>query len=136
MRRSYHVHGGVGSPKDTADPGRSFVTLTQAVSSAPEVARALREFLIERVWAHRSDTDEEATARTAALVSSQLLGAAWARYVVRMEPFASASRAQVAAWIGPTIEAYITGRLGTAQTASQLNPDDHRSRRQAGRRGT
>jgi AcrR family transcriptional regulator len=122
---------------DSVEPGRSFVTLTQAVSSAPEVARALREFLTERVWAHRADGDEEATARTAALVSSQLLGAAWARYVVRMEPFASASRAEVAAWIGPTIEAYITGRLPTAQTPSQPIPDDQRSRRpQARRRGT
>ena len=96
-----------------AEPGKSFVTLTQAVSSAPEVAWAVREFLTERVWANVPGTgDDETTARTTALVSSQLLGAAWARYVIGMEPFASATRAEVAAWIGPTIEAYITGRLG------------------------
>jgi AcrR family transcriptional regulator len=96
-----------------AEPGKSFVTLTQAVSSAPEVARALREFLTERVWARvPAAGGGETAARTTALVSSQLLGAAWVRYVIRMEPFASASRAEVAAWIGPTIEAYITGRLG------------------------
>jgi AcrR family transcriptional regulator len=95
-----------------AEPGKSFVTLTQAVSSAPEVARAVREFLTERVWARVPDTGGEAAARTTALVSSQLLGAAWARYVIGMEPFASASRSELAAWIGPTIEAYITGRLG------------------------
>jgi hypothetical protein len=29
-----------------------------------------------------------------------------------MEPFAPATRAEVAAWIGPTIEACITGQLG------------------------
>lgn len=97
---------------DPADPGRSFVTLVQAVSSAPEAARALREFLTERVWAYRRPGDPAAAATTAALISSQLLGTAWARYVIRMEPFASASRAQVAAWVGPTIQAYITGRLG------------------------
>ena len=96
-----------------AEPGKSFVTLTQAVSSAPEVARALREFLTERVWARvPAAADGATTARTTALVSAQLLGAAWVRYVIRMEPFASATRAEVAAWIGPTIEAYITGRLG------------------------
>jgi AcrR family transcriptional regulator len=96
-----------------AEPGKSFVTLTQAVSSAPEVARAVREFLTERVWARVPAGDGGQTAaRTTALVSAQLLGAAWARYVIRMEPFASASRSEVAAWIGPTIEAYITGRLG------------------------
>jgi AcrR family transcriptional regulator len=99
----------------STEPGKSFVTLAQAVSSSPEIARAVREFLTERVWAHRpsgNGADEEMMARTAALVSSQLVGTAWARYVIRMEPFASARRSDVAAWIGPTIEAYITGRLG------------------------
>jgi AcrR family transcriptional regulator len=95
-----------------AEPGKSFVTLTQAVSSAPEVARAVREFLTERVWARVPAGDGQTAARTTALVSAQLLGAAWARYVIQMEPFASASRSEVAAWIGPTIEAYITGQLG------------------------
>jgi AcrR family transcriptional regulator len=95
-----------------AEIGKPFVTLTQAVSSSPEVARAVREFVTERVWARVPASGSDAAARTTALVSSQLLGAAWARYVIRMEPFASASRSEVAAWIGPTIEAYITGRLG------------------------
>ena len=52
-------------------------------------------------------------------MSSQLLGAAWARYVIRMEPFASASRSEVAAWIGPTIEAYITGRRRPAASREE-----------------
>jgi AcrR family transcriptional regulator len=94
-----------------AEPGRPFVTLAQAMSSAPEVATAVREFMTERVWANvPSHGDEETRARTA-LVSAQLLGLAWARYVVRMEPLASASRSQVAAWAGPAIEAYITSPL-------------------------
>jgi len=96
----------------TSEPGKSFVTLVQAVSSAPEVARAVREFLTDRVWARVRTGDGEPAARVTALVSSQLLGVAWARYVIRMEPLASASRSEVAAWTGPTIEAYITGRLG------------------------
>lgn len=108
--------------EDPADPGRSLVTLVQAVSSAPEVARALREFLTERVWAHRRHGDPDAVARTAALVSSQLLGTAWARYVIRMEPFASASRSQVAAWVGPTIEAYANGTLGAGPDPAGPGP--------------
>jgi AcrR family transcriptional regulator len=101
----------------TTEPGQSFVTLTQAMSSAPEVARALREFLTERVWAHRDNADDESVALMTSLVSSQLLGVAWARYVIRMEPIASAPRSQVAAWIGPIIEACITGQLGTRTTS-------------------
>ena len=108
--------------EDPADPGRSFVTLVQAVSSAPEAARALREFLTGRVWAHHRQGDADAAARTAALVSSQLLGTAWARYVIRMEPFASASRAQLAAWVGPTIEAYANGTLGAGQDPAEPGP--------------
>lgn len=94
-----------------AEPGKPFVTLTQAMSSAPEVAAAVREFITERVWAHVPAAGDEQTRVRTALVSAQLLGLAWARYVVRMEPIASASRSQVAEWAGPTIEAYITGRL-------------------------
>jgi AcrR family transcriptional regulator len=90
-----------------AEPGRPFVTLTQAVSASPEVARAMREFLTERVWANRARGSEQASMRTAALVSSQLLGLAWTRYVVRMEPLASMPRADVAALAGPTIDRYI-----------------------------
>jgi AcrR family transcriptional regulator len=93
-----------------AEPGQPFVTLAQAMSSSPEVATAVRQFLTERVWAREPASADEATQTRTALVSSHLLGLAWARYVVRMEPLASASRSQVAAWAGPTIEAYITGR--------------------------
>jgi hypothetical protein len=49
--------------------------------------------------------------RRRSLISSQLVGLAWTRYVVRMEPLAPADRAQVAAWAGPTIDRYATGRL-------------------------
>jgi len=92
-----------------AEPGQPFVTLAQAMAASPEVATAVREFLTERVWARVPAAGDEATRARVALVSAQLLGLAWARYIVRMEPLASASRSQVASWAGPTIEAYITG---------------------------
>ena len=95
-------------------PGASFVTLTQAVSSAPEAARALREFLTERVWANRPDGMSPESMRIVSLVSSQLLGLAWTRYIVRMEPIASASRHDVARWVGPNIEATIAGGMTPA----------------------
>jgi AcrR family transcriptional regulator len=93
----------------TGEPGQPFVTLTQAMSSSPQVATAVREFLTERVWGNVPAADATETRARTALVSAHLLGLAWARYVVRMEPLASAPRAQVAAWAGPAIEAYITG---------------------------
>ncbi|MEW2165613.1 TetR family transcriptional regulator [Streptomyces sp. NPDC007084] len=53
---------------------------------------------------------EEATIR-AALIDSQLLGIALNRYLLRLPPIAALSRAEIAAWIGPTIQRYLTGPL-------------------------
>ncbi|HXQ62965.1 MAG TPA: hypothetical protein VN796_11570, partial [Acidimicrobiales bacterium] len=49
--------------------------------------------------------------RRRALVSSQLLGLGWVRYVMRVEPIATADRADVARWVGPTIDRYVNGQL-------------------------
>ena len=72
-------------------------------------AETLREFLsetlVERV-AHLLDTPD-ATLR-ATLVGSQLIGLAIARYVLRIEPLASADRATIVAWVAPTVERYLT----------------------------
>jgi AcrR family transcriptional regulator len=90
--------------------GQSFIAIAQAVCSSPEVARSLREFLAERVWAGLpADSDPQAAERSHALVSSQLVGLAWTRYILRIEPVASAPRSEVAAMVGPTIDRYIAG---------------------------
>jgi hypothetical protein len=44
----------------------------------------------------------------ASLAATQLVGLAMLRYVVKVEPLASASSDQVAAWIGPTLQRYFT----------------------------
>ena len=46
-----------------------------------------------------------------ALVSSQLAGIGWARYIMRVEPIASATPEEVAAFVGPTIDRYIAGAV-------------------------
>jgi hypothetical protein len=45
------------------------------------------------------------------LVLSQLFGLAMARYIIKVEPIASMSPAEVVAAVGPTIQRYITGDL-------------------------
>ncbi|HEX6655538.1 MAG TPA: TetR family transcriptional regulator [Candidatus Limnocylindria bacterium] len=54
----------------------------------------------------RSDAPLRAT-----LAGSQVVGMAMARYVIGVEPLASASADEVARVIGPTIQRYLTGRL-------------------------
>jgi AcrR family transcriptional regulator len=90
--------------------GAAFVSLAQAISSSPEAARSLREFLTDRVWGSLAE-NEEARWRTA-VVSSQLMGLAWTRYVMRAEPLASASLPEVAERVGPALESLIFGGPG------------------------
>jgi len=93
-------------------PGRSFVNVVQAMSSSPQAARSVREFLVDRVWAQLADGDEAARWRTA-LISSQLVGLAWNRYIVRAEPLASASLQEVAEQAGPALERLMFGNPAT-----------------------
>jgi AcrR family transcriptional regulator len=44
----------------------------------------------------------------AALVSSQVLGAALGRYVLRLEPLVTMPADEVVAWLGPTLQRYLT----------------------------
>lgn len=52
--------------------------------------------------------------RRASLVASQIVGLIVARYVVELEPLASASADQVVADLGPTLQRYLTGELPAA----------------------
>ncbi len=85
---------GPGSP--------AFVSLAQAMAASPPVADGIREFVMERVLLHGPADEDEATLMArAALIGSQLMGIAWARYVMRMEPVASASRSRRGPMGGP-----------------------------------
>jgi hypothetical protein len=47
----------------------------------------------------------------AELVGSLLLGLTMARFVIRLEPLASASPETIASWVGPSAQRYISGDL-------------------------
>jgi AcrR family transcriptional regulator len=90
----------------------SFLALVQAMAASPRTADTMREFLSDRLTPHgRPGDDDDTQKRRRALISSQLLGLAWARYVMRVEPIASAERAEVARWVGPTIDRYANDDL-------------------------
>ena len=68
----------------------------------------MREFLTERVWSrHVAGDDPDDRRRPArALVASQLLGVAFQRYALRVEPYASATIEEIAGWVGPVIDRF------------------------------
>jgi AcrR family transcriptional regulator len=75
-------------------------------------AKLLREFLVSQVLRRVMGTldlpQAEREAR-GALVGSQLMGLVMARYVLKVEPLASASPASLVEAVGPTVQRYLTG---------------------------
>jgi len=94
------------------DRNAPFVNLVQAVAASPHAADGLREFLTERVWSKTvGDADPAVAELRRALVSAQLFGLAWDRYLMRLEPFASATIDEIARWVGPGVEAAMSATL-------------------------
>lgn len=50
----------------------------------------------------------ETTAERTALTVTQMLGLALCRYILRIEPVAGMTSDQVVAWLGPTVQRYLT----------------------------
>lgn len=97
--------------------GTAAVALLRSAMSNQWTARLLREFLVTQVLrrvVEQLDLDPAEVPLRGALVATQIAGLAMMRYVIRLEPVASASPDTLAATIGPTIQRYLTGPLDTA----------------------
>ena len=94
------------------------IGLLRSAMNSEQAAGLLREFITEAILAPvralaRADSPEDAAYRAGA-VASQMLGLALTRYVLRVGPIATASIADLAATIGPTVERYLTGDIRAA----------------------
>lgn len=100
-----------------ADPEvrADLISLFRAGSSAAAATKSLQEYLdavvVDRVV--RAIGVPDARMR-AALITSYLLGVATTRYIVRMEPLASASDEQVVRMVGPVIQDLLDPRVPLA----------------------
>ena len=94
--------------------GSSFASCAGAMASSATVADAFREFVKERVWEQLAPIVGEAEATTdvrRGLVASQLLGLAFARYVLRVPPLSTAAPSEIGRWAGPTVDRYSAGAV-------------------------
>jgi AcrR family transcriptional regulator len=88
------------------------LALLRSAVSNEWTAKLLREFLVSKVLRRVVSTlgfDPDVRAARASLVASQIIGLVMARYVLKLEPLASASRETLVAAIGPTVQRYLTG---------------------------
>jgi AcrR family transcriptional regulator len=94
--------------------GSSFASCLSAMAASSNVADAIREFVNERVWSvlQRNEGETEAVMRRrTAMVSSQLMGLAFARYILRVPPMSTASPKLIGRWVGPTLDRYVNEPL-------------------------
>jgi AcrR family transcriptional regulator len=90
------------------------LALLRSAVSNEWTAKLLREFLVSKVLRKVVGTlgfDPDVRAARASLVASQIIGLVMARYVLRLEPLASASPESLVAAIGPTVQRYLTGDI-------------------------
>lgn len=92
--------------------GGALAALMRSVASHEEAARMMREF-ISRVILGRlvSAVAPDRPELRAALCGTQVAGLAMVRYVIRLEPLASAGHDTVVAMIAPNLQRYLTGTL-------------------------
>lgn len=88
------------------------LTVLRAATTEPRAADLLREFLQLKLFAPLMDRlGVDRPALRADLAASQLAGLGLARYVLRLEPLASAEAGEVVEWTAPTLQRYLTGKL-------------------------
>jgi AcrR family transcriptional regulator len=88
------------------------VGLVRSATTDPVAAAMLRELLAEGPLLALTHAIDRPDARLrAALVGTQLIGLAMARYVVAVEPLASAPIEDLVGAVGPTVQRYLTGDL-------------------------
>jgi AcrR family transcriptional regulator len=98
--------------------GAAGVALMRSAVSNDWTARLMREFvttqMIRHVLPKLTTLDPAEGPLRASLVASQVAGLAMIRYVLKLEPLASAPPEVVVAAVGPNIQRYVTGDLGAA----------------------
>jgi AcrR family transcriptional regulator len=94
--------------------GSSFASCVAGMAASTNVADAMREFVAERIWEKTpviEGESDEVTRQRRALVSSQLMGLAFIRYILRVPPISTTTPEEIAGWAGPTLDRYMVGPI-------------------------
>ena len=101
------------------DGRRRLTGLIRAAATEPEAARMVRELITREILTRVVDAlGVEDGALRASLLGSQVVGLVMARYIVAVEPLASASPEAVAAAIAPNLQRYLVEPLPAATTSA------------------
>ena len=92
------------------EDGARLRAVVGAAFTSPSAADLVRSFLAEEILRPMIEAASLDHGETrAALVTSHLVGIAYLRYVLRVEPVAALTVDELVAWAGPALQRYITG---------------------------
>jgi AcrR family transcriptional regulator len=86
----------------------AFLPLLRAAAGSPRAAEAMLQVFARQVAPALAAVAPDRPDERAALVGSQILGLAFARYVLRVPPLADMTHDQLVRWVGPVLEYYLT----------------------------
>jgi len=91
----------------------SMIVLLRSSITNEDAAKRLRDVFVAQVLRAVSAMvdDPKEAAKRAGLVSSQMLGLALTRYVLKLPPVVAIDQESIVAGVGPTIQRYLTGRI-------------------------
>jgi len=88
----------------------TFLALLRASATSEVAAERMRSVFQEQVVPALSRAALDQPVRRAALVGSQVIGFAFARYVLRIPAITAMTRDDVVSWLGPMLVRYLTVR--------------------------
>jgi AcrR family transcriptional regulator len=92
------------------------VALVRSAVTKDQAATMLREFVSEALVARVArELDVPDAELRPPLVASQLIGMALMRYIIKLEPLASAHPETLIAAVAPTVQRYLTGDIGPSR---------------------
>ncbi len=86
----------------------------RSAASEPAAADAVREMIGAQLTEFAGLMEGDRPDVRASLLATQFLGVVFARFVVGVEPLASMDGEEIATWLGPTFDLYLTGALDDA----------------------
>jgi AcrR family transcriptional regulator len=101
--------------------GRPLLGLVRSMVTNEKAAEMMRQFITREVLGRiAASLEVDQPKLRAALSGSQMIGLAFMRYVIKLEPIASAERHDLVRSVGPTIQRYLTGPLDSVGVAAPV----------------
>ena len=98
----------VGHVLERWEGDEALILLLRSSTTNAEAAQRMREIFGAQLGPAVAALAPQDSARRAGLIASQMLGIALSRLVLRLPPVVAMSRDELVAWLGPTIQRYLT----------------------------